>query len=78
MKYRYWCGECGYKTPWADEPAGRLAQLRHYARWHAGVVPGGHRERRHRWSDVGQGCLVLLCLALLLLAALVLAWLSGH
>ncbi|GAA1234732.1 hypothetical protein GCM10009665_26140 [Kitasatospora nipponensis] len=71
MKYRYWCGECGFKTPWAGESEGRLAQLRHYERWHGGIAPGGHREVRCRWSDRERACLAVACAVVLLVVLVV-------
>ncbi|MFJ6783188.1 hypothetical protein [Streptomyces yangpuensis] len=46
MPHRCWCAECGFKTPWLDEPEalGRLAE--HYALRHPGTAPGGHIETR--------------------------------
>lgn len=44
MRYRFWCGECGFRTPWGDEAEGRLELLRHCRRWHGGIAVGGHRE----------------------------------
>ncbi|AUG75044.1 hypothetical protein CFP65_0058 [Kitasatospora sp. MMS16-BH015] len=50
MAYRYWCGECGFKTPWLTEPQGRQAQIDHYTRNHPDTPPGGDVERGHRPS----------------------------
>lgn len=33
-RYRIHCGECGHRTPWADDIGARDAQQRHFARKH--------------------------------------------
>jgi hypothetical protein len=67
MAYRYWCGECGYRTPWLSESQGEELQIEHYIRRHPGVPPGGTVEVNRRNPDGGHGCLVLLGIVLLLL-----------
>ncbi|GAB3493379.1 hypothetical protein [Amycolatopsis cihanbeyliensis] len=62
--FRYWCGECGYKTPWLDEWAGAEELERHYLRRHPGIEPGGDFEIRR--GD-GQGCLGTVAVPFLLL-----------
>ncbi|MGV9271051.1 hypothetical protein ACWDRR_41170 [Kitasatospora sp. NPDC003701] len=68
MAYRYWCGECSFRTAWLDEAEGERQQIEHYGRRHPGTPPGGHVE-------VGRsprgccGCLVVAGIALLLLIA---------
>jgi hypothetical protein len=68
--YRYWCGECRYRTPWLTESEGADSQLRHYAQRHSGIEPGGRVEVR-TGSGGGAGCLALvgLLFVVLLLAA---------
>ncbi|RBM14677.1 hypothetical protein DI005_28750 [Prauserella sp. PE36] len=55
-KFRYWCGECGHKTPWLDEGEGAERLADHYLRRHPGTEPGGDFEIR---AGEGQrsGCL---------------------
>ncbi|MDH6128236.1 hypothetical protein [Kitasatospora sp. GP82] len=67
MAYRYWCGECGFKTPWLSRPQGEQQQIHHYAKRHPGIPPGGHVEINRRKPDRRPGCLHLTTLALLLL-----------
>ncbi|MEU6642791.1 hypothetical protein ABZ863_09580 [Saccharomonospora sp. NPDC046836] len=55
-KFRYWCGECGYKTPWLGEGEGAERLGRHYLRRHPGIEPGGDFEIR-RSNGQGSGCL---------------------
>ncbi|WP_441248515.1 hypothetical protein [Kitasatospora sp. McL0602] len=68
MAYRYWCGECGFKTPWLTEDQGSLRQIEHYAKQHPGVPPGGQVETRLLRPGGGLGCLPALAVAVLLLA----------
>jgi len=59
--YRYWCGECGYRTAWVTESDGAGAQEIHYASKHPGIVPGGRVESNHgRKSGGAAGCLGVL------------------
>ncbi|MDH6579162.1 hypothetical protein [Kitasatospora sp. MAP5-34] len=67
MGYRYWCGECSFKTPWLSEAQGGQQQIEHYARKHPGIPPGGHVEVTRRNPNGGHGCLQLAALVLLLL-----------
>ena len=64
--YRYWCGECHYRTPWLTESEGADQQDRHYAQRHPGIVPGGRVEVR-RSSGGGTGCLAVVGLLFLVL-----------
>ncbi|MFD2419949.1 hypothetical protein [Amycolatopsis pigmentata] len=67
--YRYWCGECGYHTPWLTESQGADAQMTHYIQRHPGIPPGGRVEFRQRPTG-GGGCLgVVAALFLILLLA---------
>ncbi len=68
MAFRYWCGECGYKTAWLGESEGAEQQLQHYAKQHPDIPPGGRVEvdRRGRPSG-GLGCLAVLGVTMLLL-----------
>ena len=68
--YRYWCGECHYRTTWLTESQGAEQQLRHYVKSHPGIEPGGHVEIRKR-SGGGLGCVLLIGLffVVLMLAA---------
>ncbi|WP_406194703.1 hypothetical protein OH807_05755 [Kitasatospora sp. NBC_01560] len=65
MVFRYWCGECGYRTGWVGRSEGERQQVGHYARRHAGTPPGGHVEVGRR-RGAGCGCLPLAVVALLL------------
>ncbi|GAA2228353.1 hypothetical protein [Kitasatospora sp. NPDC001175] len=67
MAYRYWCGECSFKTPWLTESQGEQQQIEHYAKRHPGVPPGGHVEVDRRNPVGGRGCLQMVAIALLLL-----------
>ncbi|MFJ8622370.1 hypothetical protein ACIRD3_05935 [Kitasatospora sp. NPDC093550] len=70
MAYRYWCGECGYKTLWLTESDGAKRQIEHYERRHPGIPPGGQVEVNGRTAGGGGGgCLALLALGVLLLLA---------
>ncbi|WP_354644636.1 hypothetical protein [Kitasatospora camelliae] len=74
MVYRYWCGECGFKTAWLGESQGEQQQVEHYAKQHPGIPPGGQVETRRRGPDGGGGCTALavgIVLLLLILAAVV-------
>ncbi|MCP2164815.1 hypothetical protein [Goodfellowiella coeruleoviolacea] len=66
--YRYWCGECHYRTPWLTESQGAERQIDHYAQRHPGVPPGGRVEVRQ--ADSGYGCLALVGGLFLLLVLL--------
>lgn len=57
-KFRYRCGECGYKTPWLGETEGAQRLAHHYRRRHPGIEPGGDFEIR-RDDGPGSGCLGL-------------------
>lgn len=46
MANRYWCGECGFKTPWLENSEGISRQIEHYARKHPATAPGGQVETR--------------------------------
>ncbi|MFF1649742.1 hypothetical protein [Streptomyces sp. NPDC058240] len=67
MAYRFWCGECGFKTPWLAESEGAQRQLEHYTKQHPGILAGGHVETNRKnpqGSSIGilqvAGILVLL------------------
>ncbi|GAA1030685.1 MULTISPECIES: hypothetical protein [Amycolatopsis] len=66
--YRYWCGECGYRTPWLTRAGSAEQRTRHYAECHPGVPPRGQAERR-RSASGGVGCLVLVGVLLLIVVA---------
>ncbi|MCG3752182.1 hypothetical protein FKO37_16985 [Amycolatopsis sp. Poz14] len=66
--FRYWCGECGYRTPWLTQSQSAEQRARHYARCHPGVPPRGQAERR-RSNSGGAGCLVLVGVLLLIVVA---------
>ncbi|EIE98869.1 hypothetical protein SacglDRAFT_01960 [Saccharomonospora glauca K62] len=55
-EFRYWCGECGYRTPWLDEAEGAERLAEHYRRRHPGVVADGDFEIRRSGRSRG-GCL---------------------
>lgn len=70
--YRYWCGECHYRTSWLTESAGADAQVQHYIQRHPGIEPGGRVEvRTSSGGGGGIGCLALVgvLFVVLLLAA---------
>ncbi|MFE6763606.1 hypothetical protein [Streptomyces sp. NPDC057689] len=77
MVYRFWCGECGFKTPWLAESEGAQRQLDHYKKQHPGILAGGHVETARRNSQGrrridGRACLevaVFLALVLIIAAA---------
>lgn len=67
MAYRYWCGECGFKTSWGAESQGEQQQIEHYAKYHPGTDPGGHVEANRKNPSGGNGCLAFITIAILLL-----------
>ncbi|MER8185238.1 hypothetical protein [Kitasatospora sp. NPDC094015] len=74
MAYRYWCGECGFKTAWLTESQGADQQIEHYAKHHPGILPGGQVETNQRspvsqsgGGGCGSGCLQVAGVLLLLL-----------
>jgi hypothetical protein len=67
--YRYWCGECDYRTPWLSESNGAGQQEEHYARRHPGIVPGGQVESERKKREGGGCLLVVAALFLVLLLA---------
>jgi hypothetical protein len=67
VAYRYWCGECSFKTPWLSESQGEQRQIEHYAKQHPGIPPGGHVEVNRRNPDGGLGCLQLIVVTVVLL-----------
>ncbi|MFG3052586.1 hypothetical protein ACGFZP_16735 [Kitasatospora sp. NPDC048239] len=72
MAFRYWCGECGFRTPWLGRSEGERQQIDHYTKWHPGTPPGGDVEvGRSRDAGLGCGCLPLAVIALLLLVVAV-------
>ncbi|GGP59621.1 hypothetical protein [Streptomyces sindenensis] len=70
MVYRYWCGDCSFKTPWLEESEGLRQQIEHYAARHPGTPPGGQIESRRGDSGGARACLQLAAIALVLLAIL--------
>lgn len=70
MIYRYWCGDCSFKTPWLGESEGLRQQIEHYAGKHPGTPLGGQIESRRRESGGARACLQLAAIALVLLAIL--------
>lgn len=70
MAYRYWCGECGFKTGWITESQVEQQQTEHYSRKHPIVFPGGHVEMNRKNPDGGVGCaqVVGILIVLLILA----------
>jgi len=66
MVYRYWCGECGFKTSWGTESRGEQRQIEHYANRHPTIDPGGSVEARKNPS-CSSGCLTFIAIAILLL-----------
>ncbi|MQS16881.1 hypothetical protein F7Q99_33015 [Streptomyces kaniharaensis] len=67
MAYRYWCGECGYRTPWLGESRAQELQIEHYAKRHPDVPPGGSVETNRKKPGEGPGCLATLGVVILLL-----------
>ncbi|MGW2088172.1 hypothetical protein [Streptomyces sp. NPDC001880] len=68
MAYRFWCGECGFKTPWLAESEGAQRQLEHYTKQHPGILAGGHVEtNRKSPQGNGLGCLQVAGILVLLL-----------
>ena len=67
MSYRYWCGECGFKTSWGTESEGERQQIAHYAERHPGIVPGGQVETNTKDPGGGSGCLGFIGIVILLL-----------
>jgi len=65
--YRYWCGECGYRTPWLTESRGAAQQIQHYAQRHSGLAPGGRIEVRAKRGGEGGGCVWLVGVLFLVL-----------
>ncbi|WP_020659459.1 hypothetical protein [Amycolatopsis benzoatilytica] len=75
--YRYWCGECSYRTAWVTESEVAGVREIHYASKHPGIVPGGRVESNHGGkSGGGAGCLGLVggLVLILVLASMC----SGH
>lgn len=64
--YRYWCGECYYRTPWLSEAESAEQQVEHYTAQHPGIPADGRVEVRADTKD-GGGCLAFLGLLFLLL-----------
>ncbi|WP_168713961.1 hypothetical protein [Streptomyces sp. A1136] len=69
MANRYWCGECGFKTPWLGRSEGLRRRVEHYARKHPGTSPGGQVETRRRGPAPVRCRLAALALALLAVVA---------
>ncbi|MFD5498493.1 hypothetical protein ACFWJS_02030 [Streptomyces sp. NPDC127061] len=67
MAYRFWCGECGFKTPWLAESEGEQRQLAHYTKQHPGIPAGGHVETNRKNPQGGLGCLQVTGILVLLL-----------
>jgi hypothetical protein len=67
MAYRYWCGECGFKTTWGTESRGEQQQIEHYTNRHPGLAPGGQVETNTKPPGGGNGCLTFIVIAILLL-----------
>jgi len=67
MAYRYWCGECGFKTTWGTESQGEQQQIEHYAHNHPAIAPGGRVETNRKNPGGGSGCLAFIAIAILLL-----------
>jgi hypothetical protein len=77
VAYRYWCGECGFRTPWLTRSDAERRQLDHYAARHPGVEPGGHVEVSRRRRGGRRGCLMASAVLLWGLPLLVVAWCHG-
>lgn len=66
MAYRYWCGECGFKTDWTSESQIEHQQMKHYASRHPRIPPGGLVET-NRKNPNGISCARVAALLVLLL-----------
>ncbi|CAK7283991.1 hypothetical protein ACNFR7_04500 [Streptomyces sp. RM1] len=66
MAYRYWCGECSFKSSWGTESQGEKEQLEHYRVHHPGLVPGGQVETNRKNPEGGGSCLAIIAVAVLL------------
>lgn len=69
VAYRFWCGECGYKSDWGSESQGERQQIEHYAARHPGTPPGGQVEV-NRKDPEGGACLPVVLVAIVLLILL--------
>ncbi|MEV8456979.1 hypothetical protein AB0467_30125 [Streptomyces sp. NPDC052095] len=67
MAFRFWCGECGFKTAWLAESEGAQRQLEHYAKQHPGIPAGGHVETNRKNPGRKSGCLGTVGILVLLL-----------
>ncbi|MEE1767420.1 hypothetical protein PUR34_04310 [Streptomyces sp. JV185] len=67
MAYRFWCGECGFKTQWLAESEGAQRQLDHYVKQHPGIPAGGHVEANRKNPNGGIGFLQAAGIIVLLL-----------
>ncbi|MFJ6017080.1 hypothetical protein [Streptomyces sp. NPDC092952] len=67
MAFRFWCGECGFKTAWLAESEGAQRQLEHYAKHHPGIPAGGHVETNRKNPERNSGCLRAVGVLVLLL-----------
>lgn len=70
MAYRFWCGECGFKTPWLSESEGGQRQLDNYMTQHPGIPPGGHVEANRKNPEGIGGCLQAVAVIIVLLVIL--------
>jgi predicted RNA-binding Zn-ribbon protein involved in translation (DUF1610 family) len=69
VAYRYWCGECGFKTPWLSRSEGEQRQIEHYAKHHPAIDPGGQVEVDRKDRRGGRGRILLMGIVILLLLA---------
>ncbi len=53
--YRYWCGECSHRTPWATESEGAELHQQHYIRNHPRVDTRGRVEVKDEEGERNGG-----------------------
>jgi hypothetical protein len=66
MAYRYWCGECSFKTTWLPQSEGERRQVEHYAARHPGIPPAGQVEINRKSAGGCGGCLTAVAVVVLM------------
>ncbi|MFJ7205411.1 hypothetical protein ACIQWR_17935 [Streptomyces sp. NPDC098789] len=73
MNYRFWCGECGFKTTWGDPSEAGRQHEDHYTARHPGLPLGGQVETGTKGPAAGGGLgcvgMVVAVVLLLIIAA---------
>ncbi|MFD7033937.1 hypothetical protein ACFWAR_38515 [Streptomyces sp. NPDC059917] len=73
MNYRFWCGECGFKTAWGTESVAGRRHEDHYTARHPGLPLGGQVESAAEGPAAGGGLgcagMAIAVLLLLIIAA---------